>query len=200
MWSLLRIAGLPEDRIDIQGLALPLRSAFEVAVPAAGLLLDGPLAVGKVTFTRDPLIQRSVDDLRTEGSNALVGRFQDAKAWAWMTVQASTLDEAERIGLEPIDLALDYLLLAARYSLSSTPDGRPLHYRRPVSRLAIVQRGDVVHVRAMRSAHRWLRGIRWTLDRPPLDVSALKGSRCHYAAERGSRDAKPSGQRLAARC
>lgn len=175
MWSLLRIAGVPEDRIDIQGLALPLRSSFEVVSPVAGLSLDAAQVVGNVTFTSDPVIGRSVDDLRTEGSMSLISRFKDAEAWAWVTVPASTLDEAERIGLEAIELGIDYLLLAARYSLSLTPDGKPLHYFRPVNRLAMVRRGDVVHVRSVESAHRWVRGVNWTLDRPRLNVSAVQG-------------------------
>lgn len=173
LWSFMRIAGVPEDRIRTEGIALPLPAPFEVAVPIDGVHLEAPLIVADVTFTNDPMIARSVDDLLVEKSRPIIKQFQEAEAWAWLTVQASTLDAAERMGLDAIDAALDWLLLGARYSFSIAPDRRPLGFARPSNLLPSPHRRDIVHVRSMRATGRWLRGTAWTLSRPRLQASAL---------------------------
>ncbi len=173
MWSFLRIAGLSEDQINIEGLSLPPPSPFEVSVPVNGLKVEAPLAIGEVTLVHDGPIPRSVDDLSGPGRD-VVERFRDARCWAWVPVQASTLDDAERLGLEEIEGALAWLLLAARYSFSMTPAGQPLAFKRATNLLGRCSRGDVVHVRSMQSAHRWLRGLPWTLDSPPLSAENVR--------------------------
>lgn len=151
LWSFMRIAGVPEDQIRTEGIALPLPAPFEVAVPIDGIHLEAPLIVAEVTFTNDPMIARSVDDLLVEKSRPIIKQFQEAEAWAWLTVQASTLDAAERMGLDAIDAALDWLLLGARYSFSIAPDRRPLGFARPSNLLPSPHRRDIVHVRSMRA-------------------------------------------------
>lgn len=174
LWSFMRIAGVPEDQIRTEGIALPLPAPFEVAVPIDGVHLEAPLIVADVTFTNDPMIARSVEDLLVEKSRPIIKQFQEAEAWAWLTVQASTLDAAERMGLDAIDAALDWLLLGARYSFSIAPDRRPLGFARPSNLLPSPHRRDIVHVRSMRATGRWLRGTAWTLSRPRLQASALR--------------------------
>lgn len=68
LWSFMRIAGVPEDQIRTEGIALPLPAPFEVAVPIDGVHLEAPLIAADVTFTNDPMIGRSVDDLLVEKS------------------------------------------------------------------------------------------------------------------------------------
>jgi hypothetical protein len=174
MWSFMRIAGVPEDQIRTVGIALPLPAPFEVAVSIDGLQLEAPLIVADVTFTNDPMVARSVDDLLVEKSRPIIKQFQRAEAWAWVTVRASTLDAAERMGLDAIGAALDWLLLGARYSFSIAPDRRPLGFARPSNLLPSPHRRDIVHVRSMRATGRWLRGTAWTLSRPRLQASALR--------------------------
>ena len=60
---MLRLIGLPEDRIQIDGLALPLRAPFEVSVPVSGLRLDEPLPVGEVTFVAGGPAVQSVEEM-----------------------------------------------------------------------------------------------------------------------------------------
>lgn len=173
--SILAVVGIPDDRMSIQGLALPPPNPFEITVPIEGVEMPtDPIPVGDVTLlgTLEPSMM--VNDLSADPQRAeFLDRFRGASCWAHVIVQSSSLDEAEALGLSKIDLALSQLLLASRYSFSATTAGDPLPYSRRAAQLARNARGAIVHVRALTSPHRWLRGLNLRTESSELDATQL---------------------------
>lgn len=150
---IVRTAGFPEERLNIEGLdSLPLE-AIEVIAPVHGVEVDEPVALGPVRLTPHDLAAEAADEF---GSKDPVDRFRGADSYAIGYRVTQRLFDAETAVLADVDEALAWLTVRARYGLALMPDGQPQTYRRVVAR-AHPRRGDLVLVRAMISGRRWFR-------------------------------------------
>ena len=181
IYSLLHVSGIKPEAMSLQGLALPVPNPFEISTTVSGLRVSSPFAVGETTFVCDGPISKVVDDLLgTPAADTtmldgrrLVDTYRSASCWAWTTVQTSSLDVAEELGLLNLRHALSLVKLHARFSFSCAPGEAEREYRREAAVLSRPALGNVVHVRALRSSHRWLRCIDGFTEDHPLDVDAL---------------------------
>lgn len=167
LYSLLRLGGVKPEKMMIEGISFPLRNPFEIAAPITGIHVTEPFIVGDVTFVSDGPVSKAVDDLlntpaagttMTGGGNLLEG-YRGASCWASTTVQASSLDVAEELGLAQIRQAIAWVSLCAKYSFSKLRDRDEREFRRDVSASSSIELSNIVHVRALRTAHRWLRCV-----------------------------------------
>jgi hypothetical protein len=172
--SMLATAGIPDAGMKIYGLSLPLPNPFAVIAPIDGLRISDPIAIGDVVFVGKLEPSMAVDDLATaDNVHRLRDDFQNAETWAHTIVQSSSLDEAEVSGLRLIDLALAQLTLTSRFSFSNDPKGHPHTYSRHAALLAKVDRRAIVHVRALRTPHRWLRGLNVTTKQAEIHAEQI---------------------------
>jgi hypothetical protein len=154
--SLLRLAGVPDDQMIIEGLSMPVRGPFVVGVPVLGLRLSESIKIHAVTFhTAGGPIEAAIDDL--DGVQGLKDEWHRGPAWATAQVRASSLNEAEDLGWSAVQKALNWLLLTHRFSYSITPDGAVAPYQRDPHGIGRAHLGQAVHVRALNTPHRWLR-------------------------------------------
>lgn len=152
VYMLARAAGMTRDRLVIEGLDdLPVE-VFRIVVPVDGLTVDEWVDVNGVRF-------HHADS--TSGLPQLSDLFtplgcDDAEAYAVTHATARHLYDAEQTGLERISRALDGLLTATLYGLSTRPGGRAVPFRRDAARARPIGR-PVVHVQGTASARSWAR-------------------------------------------
>jgi hypothetical protein len=146
-------AGLPADRIQIQGWSPGPSEPFEVVVGINGLTLADDLTVGGVRFTNHPAVTGAADDL---GPDELRDRLRAGQTWAVAYSIAPTTIEAERAGLAMITLATSWTMLRGHYAASALPSGEALSYDRQHTRTRPTWR-DAVLVRGLNTGRRWLR-------------------------------------------
>lgn len=153
LWSLVRLAGIPERRIQIAGFAKPPPETFRVALALDGLRSARRLQIGNVFISSEPAAGDLVEGLQVDDLNQ---RYRQAQAWAWTHVQVATLPEAEEVGIRAIDRALSWAIVRSRFSTALLPQGQYMSFRR-VHMFAKVRRRNVVLVRAQMSRRMWLR-------------------------------------------
>lgn len=162
IYCILRLSGIPDERMELDGWTGSDPDVFLVAVPVEGIAVTSTrgifeAAIGPANPAR----------LLVPGSE-LRDQFTAASCWASATVHAGSLVEAEQRGLDAIDDALSSLegLCAFSYSILG---GVPRPYVRDRTRLrprrlGVVFTGSVTHPR------QWLRSLSDSLDRPTVDV------------------------------
>jgi hypothetical protein len=169
VFSLLRTAGLPPERMKLEGWVPGPWEPFEVAVPLAGIEVGRPRRLANVQF----LPSGPVSELAgTMGPDELNRRYRNASGWALVLVNAPTLFEAEQAGLGRIDTALAWLHTVASYSSPRRPDGE----LRPWSRdwaVARVNRVDAAVVRGLATQRWWLRAPITLISRPVLVLDEI---------------------------
>lgn len=164
IYCLLRLSGIPDERMDLDGWTGSDPDVFLVAVPVEGIAVTSTrgvleAAIGPTNPAR----------LLVPGSE-LRDRFTTGSCWASATVHAGSLVEAEQRGLDAIDDALSSLQALCAFSYS-TLGGDPRPYVRDRTRLR-PRRLDVVFTGSVTHPRQWLRWISDSLDRPSLNVDA----------------------------
>ena len=151
-WSTVREAGYNEEQVNTEGWSPGPWEIFEVAVPVLGVSLSGHRVLGNIRLTADVAMR----DLAA-GFNDLdiANEFVRGPVWALTTVTARTLFDAEKAGLDRIEIALGWVMARARYSYFQLPFERPRSWRRLWGE-ANPDRGDVVAVRGLSTGRRWL--------------------------------------------
>ena len=150
IYSLVRQAGLPEERIKFDGWDPGPRETFIVAAPVAALAVTGARQVGEAEFSNvNPVT------MNLAGDSPLIPAFEEAACWASVTVDALTLVEAEDAGIAKLSAALDEVRAFAYFSYPVL-DGelQPFDWRRTQARPRL---SSVTYVGAVGSARRWLR-------------------------------------------
>lgn len=104
-------------------------------------------------------------------AKGLLDRYLLGPVWANTVVEAASLVDAERAGIESVTDALAWLLLLTRYSLSIDPFGDLRDYDRPRAALSSVSLVGPTRVKSMTSSHQWLRDSDWGLSTPPFTPS-----------------------------
>jgi hypothetical protein len=176
VFALLRLAGVPPDKIRIGGDWSPSSETFFVVVPVEGLRLDFPQVVGDVTFTPDPGLRRQwqAGNTTSGAGHAFVADFQGTDVAAVTKVRAALVVDAERIGLQRIEAAVAQLAVAARFSsaLGQTGRARNFHHTQLHERVRLRR---VVGVLSKDSPRQWIRGIDSTVDSPLIQADDLSG-------------------------
>lgn len=169
-WSVLRTAGIPEDKIAIEDFQPGPLEVFEVATALDGIEIDDPTSLGGVRLLSAGPVSRLADGL---GPDELRESYVGASAWALTLQNARTIFEAESEGLKTIDGMLAWLTTLAHYSAAALPGGSPRRFRRAWTRSRMLRR-DVVVVRGVATGRRWLRAPTDIPHRPTLALREIE--------------------------
>ncbi|MFC1482328.1 hypothetical protein ACFL51_00830 [Myxococcota bacterium] len=166
IWFVARGAGIPPDRIKIQGFAPGPRELFEVVVPLVGANTRHPLRFGRVLITpgmafRDCAEGLEPDEVRED--------FESSSLWAVTYVEADTLHEAESIGVSRVEVAVAWLQLRSQYSYSELADWPLARFSR-ASTLSLIDRKSIVAVRGIASKRRCINNTDRAFDRAVLGL------------------------------
>ena len=170
VWSIVRGAGLGEERINIEGFKKGPIEPFEVIVPISGVELSEDTTFGGFELTEDPKVAEIAQTTTKDKSTEVVAAFAQAGLWLRLIVRATTLYEAEAEGLKNIDAFLSRLTSRIQLSINRLGDhhgtwDRSRLYSKPV-------RGDTVLVRGLTTRRRWLRRP-FTGNAPVVDVAKI---------------------------
>lgn len=155
IWSMMRGAGLGEERINIEGFSKGPKEPFEVVVPLTGLTLTHGISFSEFELTKDARILSVAQTIIKEEGAEILTEFASADVWLRLIVQASTLYDAEVEGLRKIDLFLSRLMSRVQLSVSRIgPHHSEWDRKGLLNRLT---RADVVLVRGLTTRRRWLR-------------------------------------------
>lgn len=170
LWSILRAAGVPENRISVEGFERRPLEVFEVASAVDGVKLSTAISMGSVRIVPASLVSQLADGL---GPDELLERYRDASCWALTLTTATTLFDAESEGLKAIDLALAWLTVRTQYTSATLHKNQPRRYHRSWTR-SHVSRRDIVAVRGLATGRRWLRAPADLPNRPILQLEDIE--------------------------
>lgn len=146
----------------IEGLDELPHEVVQVIAPVDGASSANPEGRGDVQFTADPHVAAAF---------ASVGD-DDAPLYAVTYAEASRLYDAEQHGLGKINAALDLLLAACAYGLSTRPGGTPLPFTRTTARARPALR-QTVFVQGVSTRRWWCRDRTASATAAGADVAAL---------------------------
>ena len=165
--NLLRAYGMRPEKMRLEGYNPGPREPFLVAVPVSGLALSRDYSAAGVTFTAtNPALlgMPQTDD-------PTVRKYLGAEAWAYATVEADTVFDAEVLGLATLDLGIAIVRALGSYRFpilgASVREFDRQHVR---ARLSAV---DVVFVGSLVSKRRWLRVTTDPLKLPQLPLDKV---------------------------
>jgi hypothetical protein len=166
VWSLIRMAGIDEDRINIYGFRKGPVETFRVAVPLHGLMVepDLTLAVGEVLVTSSPEVRQWADSY---DYGDLVERYRSGPLWAYTDVHAGTAFDAEAEAMRRIARAVEWLTLRMNYSYSIAPNGSPFVYERSYQQ-ADYDVGSPTLVGGQATGRGWIRNPEDPIERPTI--------------------------------
>jgi len=157
IYGLVRSAGLPDERISVEGLEQLPTEIFEVAFPLVGLTVEEVTRVGSTSFIPADRGLATIAALKEDSE--LVKEFVDADAVAICYVTARTMFEAEYRALSIADGSIAWLLVRSRYSGAQLTNGSNQEWhRRSLSMLP--QRMEVAAVRGLSTARCWIRRLK----------------------------------------
>jgi hypothetical protein len=157
IYCLLRLSGIPDERMKLDGWTGSDPDVFLVAVPVEGIAVTSTHGVLDASIG-----PKNPTRLLVPGSE-LRDQFTAASCWASATVHAGSIAEAEQRGLDAIDDALSSLQALCAFSYS-TLKGEPRPYVRDKTRLRL-RRLDVVFTGSVTQPRQWLRSVSDSLDR-----------------------------------
>lgn len=171
LWSIVRGAGLGEERINIEGFTKGPMEPFEVIVPLDNLELSADIVFTNTEITKDPKIFEIASSTTKDKEFDVLSEFGQSGIWIRVIVRAKTLHDAENDGLRNIDIFLARLTSRIQLSVSrigayDSQWNRNNLFGKPV-------RGDVVLVRGLTTRRRWLRRP-FSGNTPKLDLSQFK--------------------------
>jgi hypothetical protein len=169
IYTIARIAGIPDDRLDIEGIE-QIRDAgpelFEIVVPVEGLSVQQRVRVGETWFLPPSTRVDLIGGLKgIEESNPFVG----CDCFALAVVEQGLVIDAEALGLRAIDTALAWVTASAHDGRLSK-FGRLTEFRRS-DLLAYPDRIATVAVRGVLTGRRWVRDMENRKARPILDFA-----------------------------
>lgn len=168
LWSI-AIHGGAANRILVDDFIPGPVEPFHVVVPVDGVNIEGKITIGEVAlFPSDPA-STWTNAFRDWESWEI---YSGASAWASITLDAHTVIEAERTGLQAIEVALAWLTACARYSLPALPGALPRRFRRSWLQSGVWRR-DVVVVRGTVTNRRWIRIPTDKSSTPVLDTREI---------------------------
>jgi hypothetical protein len=153
MYALMRDAGLPDERINFQGLDRLPKEIFEVVAPVVGTEVPRRVTVGRVALLPvdaiAPLAERFVNQ-------ELAEELTSCRAYALAHVVEERAYQAEQGGLRLIDSAIAWMNVRLRYANAVTPFGRSGGWERTRLRQR-ASRGPFVAVRGLATGRCWIR-------------------------------------------
>jgi hypothetical protein len=169
IWTIARSAGLPEDRISVNGLdRLPLED-IEIAVPIRSLHVDRGIQVGECMLL-------PVDNVAWATSiypdSEMSKAFRSHSAFAVTQAHRRYLYDAEREGLAQAEVAAAWVTTRFRYGAAKLPGGEIQAFDRGRSRV-IPTPGSVVAVRALPAGRQWLRTPNFSQKEATVELSDI---------------------------
>lgn len=155
VWSLMRGAGVPEERIKIEGFQKGPIEPFEILVPIRGIELSKDRSFSDFELTRDPKIVDIANTIDKARSTEVLSEFAHAGLWLRLIVRATTIYDAETEGLKRIDVFLSRLMSRIQLSVSQLGEYQGDWTRNRLFGTPV--RGDAVLVRGLTTRRRWLR-------------------------------------------
>ncbi|MGN9778442.1 hypothetical protein ACTMS0_22130 [Micromonospora sp. H33] len=171
IYGLVRSAGLPDERISIEGLERLPTEVFEVAFPIVGLTVDDVTRVGSTSFI--PANSGLATIAAFNDDSELLREFVDAEAVAVCYVTARTMFEAEYRALSIVDGAIAWLLVRSRYSGAQLTSGSNQEWHR-ASLSMLPQRLEVAAVRGLSTARSWIRRLEDPVARKNMTAKDIK--------------------------
>lgn len=170
VWSIVRSAGLGDERINIEGFKKGPIEPFEIIVPVSGIELSKDVSFAEFELTRDPKIAEIAQTTSKDKSAEIVAEFAQSGPWLRLIVRATTLYDAEIEGLGRIDVFLSRLTSRVQLSVSRLGDHHSAWDRNRL--FSKPMRGDSVLVRGLTTRRRWLRRP-FTGNAPVMDAAKL---------------------------
>lgn len=169
VYATARSVGMPPERIHIGGWN-PASEPMLVVVPVEGMAgLKGLDASDTISVTPDADVVKPFD----LGPPELQEAFTAADHWAVGIFEATTMYDAERLGVYVFERVIRRLALAARFTSAETPDGslRPFHRKRLLEQLKLRPIAGVMGTVTKRT---WLRGYEMLRADAVLDPGVLE--------------------------
>jgi hypothetical protein len=165
IYTTARSAGLPDERLSIQGIDELPEEVVEVTIPITGIELDSRVRIGNITFL--PHSRGRAAIAGAEVPELLAAALETTSVHAVFITRTARLLEAEKRALQEIDVVLGWLRVYAHYGLLWRPNGRAQNFTREQAR-SHPRRGEVIVVRGLETRRRW---VRVPEDRtPPPDL------------------------------
>lgn len=155
IYTILRTARIPPERMQLDGLERLPMELFEVAVPVSGLTSATRVRVGPVSFVTDGTPSRMTGLL---DDSEFVRLFGAAPAHAVTYVAAARTFDAIAAGLRRIDAALALINVRLRFANAINPDGSAPGWSRHQLK-QLVSRSNVVAARGQTSGRSWLQEL-----------------------------------------
>lgn len=147
---------------------------FEIWVPIFGLNLEDEVMLGGMAILPAEQARERISPLaesaREHAGGKLLGEFLGAGCHGLAYANAAKPQDAEKSGLEDIDLALAWMTTRGRYGAVLLPDGMPLEFCREEA-LNPPRRGEVVFIRGEDTGRQWLRRPQGPAESPPRALS-----------------------------
>ena len=155
VWSLMRGAGLDEERMHIAGFQKGPIEPFELIVPISGIKLSKDVSFSDFELTSDPKIIKIANTINNDKSAEILTEFAQTGLWLRLIVRAMTVYDAEIEGLRKVDVFLTRLMSSIQLSVSQIGDYQGNWNRNRLFSTPV--RGDTVLVRGLTTKRRWLR-------------------------------------------
>lgn len=171
IYGILRSAGIPHERTDIEGMGDREPELFEIATPILGVKQTGVAKVGSVTFM--PAGSLDIAAWYPGASEQMLAEFETSDALAVHYLPARILYDAERGGLAALDATMAWLVIRAMNSSASGPDGEIRTWARRLM-LARPRRRRIVSVRGVSTGRRWVRYVDNATVEADLELESVR--------------------------
>lgn len=170
MWTTMRGAGYPPDRLRFHGWNPPTERMI-VVVPVEGAEPVGEMDTGTFGLTVDPSVPKLFEDLHHD---ELMAPFVATGFWAVGAVTSATMFEAEQAAVQEFVRILDRLAVAARYALAELPTGEVRPFRR-AHQLEQIRLRPIAGVKGLGSGRMYVRGTEQPRADERVGPSVLTG-------------------------
>ena len=165
LYLILRSVGFTEERMQLDGLdELPVEP-FEVTVPVDGAIAQVQKAIGDVRLLVPAEVEGALNSI--DVADELASRFVGASLYARAFEVGARGFDVEQQALREIDTALAWLGVRAKYGLARLPAGDVVGFRRAQAH-ALPMRRDIVLLRGLDTARRWIRVVGINQERSAL--------------------------------
>jgi hypothetical protein len=169
VYTVVRLAGLKNHQMKIEGGPGPIVEVFEILRPVVNFAPTHVVRVGKVAIFPKGHVGRLA---ATVHDSELLPELYDSESIAVTYVTGvGRLHDAEQIGWDRIADALSWIKVRGTYSGSTWPRGEPRRYARSEAR-AIVRGGDLISVRGLSTGRNYLHKLALGVTSSNLDITS----------------------------
>jgi hypothetical protein len=169
VYTIMRLAGLKNHQMKIEGGPEPIVEVFEIVRPVVNFAPTQVVRIGKVAIFPRGHVSRIA---ATVHDSELLPELYDSESIAVTYVTGvGRLHDAEQIALDRIADALSWMKVRATYSGSTWPSGEPRRFARSEAR-AIVRGGDLISVRGLSTGRNYLHKLTMGITSSNPDITS----------------------------